>query len=198
MDRFGPHSPRGEHRRAFRHRFLTFETRPQWLTLPPKAPLFDKVQSTKQAPGGGSTDLTQALGLVLNVCTRAKLPREEVAGLELVILSDMQFDAAQYGRSGSREWATQYQELVQIFGKAGYPVPRLVFWNLRAATGVPVQEDTVGVRMLSGFSPSLLKHFLDPNASEEKPDAGEILRKVLSYERYEAVRRAAESTAETS
>merc|ERR1712159_210209 len=77
---------------ACRDRFLTFESEPRWHSLEGKKSLFDKVTSTAQAPWGGSTDFSKAIRLVLEACVAGDVPPEEVAELQLVVLSDMQFN----------------------------------------------------------------------------------------------------------
>ncbi len=43
-----------------------------------------------------------------------------------------------------------------------YPAPRIIFWNLRGDTlGSPAKSDDSNVQLLSGFSPSLLKHVME-------------------------------------
>jgi len=213
---------------AVRDRFLTFETEPRWHAMQPEWSLHEKVSSAKVAPWGGSTDFSKALKLLLDACVKGGVPPAEVAELQLVVLSDMQFNAAGgYGgysrpvqtwrvsspynssHSTSRGWETQYDELVREFAQAGlkskwkeaYPVPRVIFWNLRGDTkDFPVSSDTVGVDMVSGFSPNLLKLFLSGSLDEavaqmgleeeEKPrqDPMVTVRKALDDERYFAVR----------
>lgn len=58
----------------------------------------------------------------------------------------------------------------KMYNDAGYTMPNIVFWNLRATlgAGVPVTVDTNGVAMISGFSSDLLTLFLD--GDELKPD----------------------------
>merc|ERR1719393_1043541 len=101
---------------AFRNRFLTFESNPQWHALNEAWSLHQKVRSSQAAPWGGSTDFSAALGLILDACIRGDVSPEEVGELQLVVLSDMQFNSAMghggyYGGSSGREaqWETQYQ-----------------------------------------------------------------------------------------
>ena len=198
---------------AVRDRFITFESEPRWHQLQNEWSLHDKVRNTMEAPWGGSTNFSKAMGLLLQACVQAQVPPEEVAELSLVVLSDMQFDQAEAGRN---PWKTQYEELVDDFAAAGrktkwgveYPVPRIVFWNLRGdTTDYPVQSDTTGVDMLSGFSPSLLKLLMEGRLDEAmessalvgedteergrkaKADPMATVRKVLDDARYHPVRK---------
>ena len=53
------------------------------------------------------------------------------------------------------------------YEKAGYKLPKIVFWNLDAHFGTPAQCDDDSVAMVSGFSPSIMKAVL--NAEEFTP-----------------------------
>lgn len=203
-------------RPEFRHRFITFETNPRWHKLVPEQSLYHKVKSTLAAGWGGSTDFSKAMRMLLDVCKQHKVPAEEVAELQLVVFSDMQFDAAvmPYGNTNNwganpygtfsskpqgassspadRKWETQYQEIVANFAKAGYDqVPRITFWNLRGDTdNFPVRGDTPGVDMVSGFDANMFKMLVQGELdAASRPDPSQTFReKVLEDERYAPVK----------
>jgi hypothetical protein len=209
---------------AVRDRFLTFESQPQWHQLQPEWSLKEKVTATQAAPWGGSTDFSKALTMLLDACVQGDVPPAEVGELQLVVLSDMQFDAAhgsggyRYGGSPPAAWETQYTELGRVFKAAGlrskykeaYPVPRVIFWNLQGNTrDYPAASDTPGVDMVSGFSPSLLKLFLEGALDEvlsavgledepekARKDPMDTVRKALDDERYRPVREACAAVGE--
>ena len=65
-------------------------------------------------------------------------------------------------------------------------MPRLVFWNLNSRTGtIPVKENDLGVALVSGFSPAIVKMVLSG-----KLDPYECLLEQLNAARYEAVEKA--------
>jgi Domain of unknown function (DUF2828) len=179
-----------------RNRFITFESTPQWHMLNAEDSLHAKVASTAAAPWGGSTNFAAAIRLILLAAVQQKLPRDEIEGLTLVVFSDMQFDDAS-GRSyysyddsprQSDQWSTQHEQLVAEFAAAGYSAPHIVYWNLRGDTKTAAaQSDTPGVSMVSGFSHSLLKLFLEGNL-EALSSPMTTLRVVLDDARYDAVR----------
>ena len=201
-------------------RFLTFSSNPQWHMLQTDWSLKEKVRSAMSADWGGSTNFQKALEQILKVCVDGNVPPEEVGQLSMVVLSDMQFDAASgqaymYGHvQAPPKWETQHQALVRSFAEAGlkskfkqpYPVPRVVYWNLRGNTrDFPVEADTPGVQVCSGFSPSLLKLFMEDNLDEmlanvnqDKPavDPYQTLRKALDDVRYHPVREVCMKVAE--
>jgi len=53
------------------------------------------------------------------------------------------------------------------YEKAGYELPKIVFWNLACHYGTPAQCSDDSVAMVSGYSPSIMKAIL--NAEEFNP-----------------------------
>merc|ERR1712167_534064 len=82
----------------------------------------------------------------------------------------------------------------------GYELPTITYWNLRGDTQGGFMDDskTPGVRLLSGFSPALLKLVLTGEEADDdvtvdgvsraKPTPYETMRKALDAPRYDAVR----------
>merc|ERR1712159_743990 len=85
---------------AFRDRFLTFCSEPKWHSMDPAWSLHRKVQETRKAPWEMSTDFSKALKMVLDACVQGDVPPAQVGELSLVVLSDMQFDAARVNGCG--------------------------------------------------------------------------------------------------
>ena len=153
-------------------RVLTFESRPQWHRINTEASLFEQVSSLMEAPWGGSTNFTAAVGEVLALASGSRelgmsLPMPEF----LFCFTDMQFDAADcrggygargYGGSGGSEFRHSAGHCQKVFKEAGLTMPRIVFWNLRASDTVSfaAESTTPGVAMLSGFSQSAFKVFM--------------------------------------
>jgi len=192
---------------AFANRMLTFESQPNWVKLEDGASIAEKVRATQSAPWGGSTNFEKALEKILEVCVSAKLHPSQIP--DMIVFSDMQFDVA--GGYGDR-WETQYERIVRRFAESGvqvcgepWPAPQITFWNLRGDThGFPASADQPGVKMLSGFSPALLKLVLEGGEEEEEVEVmvdGEkqtkkvkatplhTLRKCLDDGQYDPVRK---------
>ncbi|KAI8050540.1 hypothetical protein BDF22DRAFT_695492 [Syncephalis plumigaleata] len=105
----------------------------------------------------------------------------------LFVFSDMEFNQASTG--GMSAFNTDYAIIERKFKEAGYPVPEMIFWNLRgegrAAHGAskPVTVGQTNIGMLSGFSGQLLKLFLKGKIEEMNGFA--VLREALDIEKYE-------------
>jgi len=161
---------------SFRNLVMTFETQPRWHNLSDCTDIVDKVNSLAKAPWGGSTNFEAAIDLVLNVCVSNKLKHEDMP--TLIVFSDMQFDEAGQTSYYSRKPANKttmfdsiklkVSNVAHQLGWTNSDPPVIVFWNLRNCGGHPVQKDTQGTVMLSGFSSSLLKMVMNGEALVEE------------------------------
>ncbi|KAF9558115.1 hypothetical protein CPC08DRAFT_724685 [Agrocybe pediades] len=75
------------------------------------------------------------------------------------------------------EWTTNYDAIEKAYADAGYKAPEIVFWNL-AGQGVNRTVEATsarkGVAMMTGFSPAMLKVFMEGEGSlDELAQAGE-------------------------
>jgi hypothetical protein len=152
---------------CFANRFLSFSTEPNLVKLPrfstldntKPATLKEKIEIMKEWTGsgkwGGSTNIHKAIDLLLSISTENKVPQSDMPKI-LAIFSDMQFD------QGDSSWnKTSYENICDKFKNAGYEVPHVLFWNLRANTeGFQVKADTPNSSMLSGYSTRMLDLFL--------------------------------------
>ena len=139
----------------------------------------------QRSPWGGSTNLIAAFKLIIEVIKVSNIPPEDVP--DLLIVSDMQFDAA-VGQ-GSQTTLEHIQKMFADLSRetsVEYPTPRIIFWNVRAdTTGYPASSSSTGVQMLSGYSPSLMESVMSGKAMATPYDT---LREVLDHDRYDKVR----------
>merc|ERR1712137_1048709 len=165
---------------SFQDLVLTFETNPQWHKLNHDDSIVEKVRSLARASWGGSTTFAAAYDKILERCLHCRLAREDVPAM--IVFSDMQFDVAyskvdyyyQSGIKGTEGLATMHEEIRSKFAnvaqKLGWknpdPTP-IVYWNLRNTRGHPVEKDTEGAVLLSGFSPAMLKMVMNGEALED-------------------------------
>jgi hypothetical protein len=67
---------------------------------------------------------------------------------------------------------------------AGYPMPQMVFWNLRGDTpDFPATSDEAGVALVSGYSPALMKLFMTGMSMNPY----NAMRAAIDDERYDAI-----------
>mmetsp|Transcript_15241 Transcript_15241/g.33366 ORF Transcript_15241/g.33366 Transcript_15241/m.33366 type:complete len:612 (+) Transcript_15241:131-1966(+) len=154
---------------SFRNMVMTFSRQPEWFRLLEGDTIVDKVRKLQRAPWGLNTNFAAAYDLVLEVCEKNQLGREDMPCL--IVFSDMQFDQACRGFSRSNMFSHIRKRVKTVGGALGWedtePSP-IVFWNLRNTHGHPVEKDTEGTVLLSGFSPSLLKLVMNGEAMKEE------------------------------
>jgi len=193
---------------AFKDMVLTFSSTPTFHKFNPTDSIVQKVRSLERAPWGMSTNFEAAYDLILNVVTRHRLARKDMPAL--IVFSDMQFDVAA-GRCGGST-ATMHdairskvKTIAQELTWEDSELTPIVYWNLRNVGGHPVDRDTEGAVLLSGFSPSLLKLVMSGEALRDQEvevvqadgtvvskklrvTPGEVLRKMLDDKLYDPVR----------
>jgi len=136
----------------FKDHFITFHTVPQLLKVEGKT-LASRVRTVESSNWGGSTNFQAAMNLILTAAIQNNLNQGDMPTM-LLVLSDMEFDQASSNR-------TNFREVKENFGFAGYKLPKIVFWNLNGREGnSPVTIHDENVTMVSGFSPAALKSVL--------------------------------------
>jgi hypothetical protein len=166
----------------FRNIVISFDTNPTMHIIPDSCTtLQQKVESMKEIPWGGTTNLYKVFELLLNRAKQYGLSQDQMPK-RLYILSDMQFDAAI-----DSDTKTVFESIDDMYSKTIYQRPDIIFWNLRSDTTVdfPVCESQYGVGCISGFSPSILKNIL--NGDEITPYT--IMRNVIDDVRYSIIKK---------
>ena len=160
---------------VFNGAFLTFSQKPELLHL--KGNIVQKVKQMKDSAWGASTNLNNALDLMLLTAKNGNVSQAEMPKT-LLILSDMQFDA------DDTRWDNKAQDMMlRKYSESGYMMPNIVFWNLNAGyENVPVKFDKSGVAMVSGFSPVIMKSVLASDFDNFTPEA--IMNQAIMIDRY--------------
>ena len=138
---------------CFQDAFVTFSSRPQLQYL--KGSLSDRCNQLLRADWDGSTDLEATYKMILTQAVKHNVPVEEMPTV-LLVLSDMEFNYCV--KMGSD---TAQSMVERMYAEAGYPMPKIVYWNLNSRSqNFPVQFDKKGTALVSGFSPAILKSLL--------------------------------------
>lgn len=173
---------------AFQNRILTFDSKPEWIVLNSSQTFVEKVRIVKNASWGGNTNFYMALDKILDSCIQSSIAPEEVSDMVLAVFSDMQIDAAD-----TTNFNTMYENIVKKYTEAGlnskykkpYPVPHILFWNLRNTTGFPTLTTNPNTTMLSGYNATLLNVFSEKGVDGLRNITPEMmLDELLSHERY--------------
>jgi len=141
----------------FKDQFITFSERPQMQVIKGKT-LKQRWQSVESAGWGANTDLQKTFKAVLTAAKRANLSQEDMP-THLLVISDMQFDHPFVQRRGTNFTAQEMAR--EMFSKAGYEVPQLVWWNVcDRGNNIPVTMHESGAALVSGASPAVVKGLL--------------------------------------
>lgn len=174
---------------AYKDQYITFSSRPQLVRLGGAGTLAGKLQIASEHDECANTNLEAVFDLILDTAKRNKLTQKELPKNVLVV-SDCEFDVQTRGDSWGGHFRspskTLFEEIAARYHRAGYQLPRLVFWNVNSRTGtIPVKENDLGVALVSGFSPNVAKMVMSG-----KLDPMEALLETLNSPRYDAVREA--------
>ena len=188
--------------KAFPNTIITFESTPGFFDITGEK-LSDKIDQVAAMPWGGSTDFIAALRMMLNKAMERKISPSDFPKI-MFVFSDMQFDAA-IGDGYSpnvnvelrKKYSTNHEVLLQDFKKAGYEVPLVIYWNLRAGTpGHESSADVEGTVMLSGYNPTLLKSVfsgqdlskIDFEIFKKEINPQKVYENVVSNKNYQCIR----------
>lgn len=168
----------------YKDQYITFSSRPQLVRLGGTGTLHSKLKIAAQHSECSNTNIEAVFDLILDTAIRNGLSRKEMPK-NILVISDMEFDSCAVANR-SRPNATLFDEIARKYRRAGYRLPRLVFWNVSSRTGtIPVKENALGVALVSGFSPNVAKMVMSG-----KLDPMEALLETLNAPRYDQVREA--------
>ena len=141
----------------FKDMFLTFSEEPELVKLQGDT-VSERFFNIGRADWGMNTDFEKAYKHILDRAVRFKVDPDSMPTM-LLVLSDMQFDESQSYNNGS--FKTHYSWMEDEYKAAGYPFPKIVFWNLEADPGTPARCSDNNVGMVSGFSPAIMEAVLN-------------------------------------
>jgi hypothetical protein len=139
---------------VFKDHYITFHESPSLMKA--TGTLAQKLRTIYSSPWGGNTNLMRVFSLILNAAIKNSLSEDDMP-TDVIICSDMEFDRCD--RSG---YATTFTQIKKAYNDAGYKMPTLIFWRLNVLSdkNFPVKDTTFGAKLISGFSPSMIKTVL--------------------------------------
>ena len=158
---------------AFRNHFITFSEKPQLVEIKGRT-ILEKVRYCHSYNEVANTNIQKVFELVLDAAVKNQVPQSELPST-LYIISDMEFDCCTRGAD-----LTNFEYAKQLFEKAGYQLPKVVFWNVRSRNiQQPVTQNEQGVALVSGCTPRLFSMI----AKGQMSPMGYMLE-ILQSERY--------------
>jgi len=167
----------------FKDAFITFSESPKLQVL--GGTLSERYNQLARADWGMSTNLESVFKVILSKAIASKVAEQEMPTMVL-ILSDMEFNSATNSYRSTSAWNPTAQEMIRkMYEEAGYKMPSIVYWNIqsRGDNNKPVQFDTNGTALVSGFSPALLTNLL--GGKDMTPFS--MMMSVIDSERYSVI-----------
>lgn len=170
----------------FHNRMITFSENPEYIKLPGTS-LLANLNTLFEREEVANTNIEKTMALILRTAVENNLSQDELPK-NILILSDGEFDyMADLPENNSRGYwgattdrRSSFDGIIKKFEEAGYKMPKLTFWNLNSRTrGIPVRENELGVNLVSGFSPAVVKLVLTG-----KTDPHDALMEILNSKRY--------------
>lgn len=174
-------------RGQFKNQYITFSMHPQLVDLSNGVSLREKIEIAFQHNEVANTNIEAVFDLILQTAINKNIAQDELPQ-NILILSDMEFDSCASSGGGdgwnikkpTKKLFTTFEER---YAEHGYKLPRLVFWNICSRTGtIPVTENELGVALVSGFSPAIVKMVLSNST-----DPLECLLEQINSDRYRPV-----------
>lgn len=172
----------------FKDKYITFSERPQLIDFSNAGSLREKIEIINAHDEVANTNIEAVFDLILQTAIRGKMRQEDLPEVVLII-SDMEFDAATTGVFGCSFFdskpvdQTLFDNISEKYQNQGYKLPKLVFWNVDSRTNVvPIQENDLGIALLSGYSPNILDMVVSG-----KLDPYEVLVERLLSDRYKDI-----------
>ena len=134
----------------FHNQFMTFSGRPELVNVTGNT-LNEKFKNINRANWNVNTNFDAAFKTILDVAIKHNVPQEQMPSV-LLVVSDMQFDSANgYINRG----VSAFERMRNSYRAAGYQLPHVVFWNVRASKGF-VAPSGQYTTLVSGYSAGVL------------------------------------------
>lgn len=166
----------------FHNQFITFSRVPKIIDLNGLNTLHDKLAKTYREDDCSNTDIEAVFRLILKTAINNKMTQEDMPK-NIVIVSDMAFDGSRFNCKD-----TLFGTIGKEYAKYGFALPRLIFWNVASdnrGNVVPIQQNAMGVVLMSGYSQNLIKMVMS-----NQTDPYKCLIEQLNSNRYKVVEEA--------
>lgn len=164
---------------VFHNNFMTFSSNPSLVEIKGEN-IVEKVCRMIQADWGMTTDINKALEKIAKTAYKNGVKQEDMVK-RLYIISDMQFDEAVNDYSNRNK--TNFEKAKLVYENLGYELPEIVFWNVNAHSNSPVTMNELGVKLVSGYSPFIIKNIL----KSESLTPYEFMLETINSDRYKDI-----------
>ena len=169
----------------FHGHYISFSSHPQLIEVE-GVDFVDKVRRIYSTNICENTNIEATFDLLLNTAVANHCAQEDLPE-NIIIISDMEFDAATGGWGWRRDSGVNTNTINSVmetiankWRKYGYEVPNLIFWNVDARqNNIPMLGDRVSY--VSGMSPSIYRMIATGKTGYD------LMMETLDSERYKAV-----------
>ena len=168
-----------ENNTAFKNQFITFGSYVQFVTI--EATSFkEKIYSVRQHDDCGTTNFTAVFEELLTQAKMYHLSPDQMIK-SIIVVSDMQFDSA--FDNVDTDGPTVWENIVDMYAKAGYTPPKMIFWNVSSEPALPICLDNINTTITSGWSQNTLKYIME----DKEISPMSVLNEVLESPNYSDV-----------
>lgn len=153
----------------FHNYFMAFSDQSQLVHVRGNS-LSQRLNNIETTEWGYNTNIERAFFTILDAAVKAGAEATDIPKV-VYIISDMEFDNCTTG--------TNFERAEQMFTRAGFTLPHLVFWNVRARQiQTPVTKYDNHVTLISGLSQSAFRYAVEGKTPVE------LMLSVINSERY--------------
>lgn len=159
----------------FKDCFITFSEKPTLQEIKGDT-LLEKARFIASSDWDMNTNLYSVFKLILDTAIKNNLPSEKMVQ-RLYIISDMEFDESIIGMS-------MFDVIKKLYDNAGYFIPEIIFWNVDSKqNNVPVRFNSLGVALVSGYSPSIFETVVGGSISTPV----DVMFNIINKQRYNRI-----------
>ena len=165
----------------FAGHYVSFASRPQLIKVE-GVDFVDKVKRIYATNLCDNTNIEATFDMLLNTaisnnCDQSELPEN------IIIISDMEFDAARGYGSRNTNAKTLMENIRDKWARAGYRMPKLIYWNVDARQdNIPEDIGVGNISYVSGMSASIFETIMSGKTGIE------LMKEKLDSPRYEVIR----------
>lgn len=168
---------------VYKNKYITFSNKPQFVDFKESDSLKTKLEIAIKHDEIANTNIEAVFNLILGVAVENNIPQKDMVN-NILIISDMEFDRAQsfYGDENILT-KSLFKIIAARYSKAGYTLPKLIFWNVNSRTQtIPLTQNELGVVLVSGFSQNVLKMVMSNNYNPY-----DVLVEIITGSRYDKI-----------
>ena len=161
---------------AFANHFMIFSNKPQLIKIQGET-LQEKLEYISTYNEVADTNIQAVFELILNTARKHNIPQDEMPE-RIFIVSDMEFNCCV-----SDGEVTNFEYAKELYHKAGYELPKVVFWNVASRVQqLPVTKNEQGVTLVSGCNARLFQQVMT-----DQMDPYTYMMEIIGSARYEKI-----------